>query len=134
MVPLGVVTATSVLVGNAIGRGDSTVARRVAGAGLLCGIAFMTTSALVSSRFRGFSRWATRRRGRRRGGGALIPIAGVLSGVRRAQVVASGILRGAGESRRAAVAKPRRLLGSGLPADVPRDATPDSARADGGGA
>jgi len=105
MVPLGVGIASSVLVGNAIGRGDSAAARRAAGAGILCGVGFMATTAvafialprlLASAYSNGADVVAV--------AASLIPIAGVFQVFDGAQVVASGVLRGAGETRTPAVA------------------------------
>lgn len=47
MVPLGVSQATSVLVGQAVGRGDAWAARRATGAGMLTGVGFMAATAVV---------------------------------------------------------------------------------------
>jgi MATE family multidrug resistance protein len=105
MVPLGIGTATSVLVGNAIGRGDSAGTRRAAATGLFCGAAFMTASAFlflvgaphlasIYSSDAGVVATAA----------LLIAIAGVFQIFDGVQCVATGILRGAGESRPAAIA------------------------------
>src|SRR5215204_1012403 len=53
MVPLGVSTATAVLVGQAIGAGDEARARRSAIAGMLLGTGFMYVSALAFRLFPG---------------------------------------------------------------------------------
>src|SRR5688572_6009414 len=47
MVPVGVAQATSVLVGQAVGRGDPSAARRAVGAGAITGVGFMTFTALA---------------------------------------------------------------------------------------
>src|SRR5919107_269614 len=47
MVPLGVGDAASVLVGQGVGRGDPAATRGAAAAALLCGVGFMTGTALV---------------------------------------------------------------------------------------
>ncbi len=100
MVPLGVGIASSVLVGNAIGRGDAPSARRAAGAGFLCGVGFMAASALVLVALPGLlARAYTDVDAVVVVAASLIPIAGVFQVFDGAQVVASGILRGAGETR-----------------------------------
>jgi MATE family multidrug resistance protein len=100
MVPLGVGIAASVLVGNAIGRGDSPSARRAAGAGFLCGVGFMAASALTLVALpRLLAQAYTDVDAVVVVAASLIPIAGVFQVFDGAQVVASGILRGAGETR-----------------------------------
>ena len=105
MVPLGIGTATSVLVGNAIGRGDSSAARRAAGAGVVCGAAFMLLSGATFLSVPGlFARAYADDAAVVALAASLIPIAGVFQVFDGVQCVASGILRGAGESRPAAAA------------------------------
>jgi MATE family multidrug resistance protein len=100
MIPLGVSQAAAVLVGQGVGRDDPTGARRAAGAGLLLGTAFMTATAILFLLFpellaRAFSSEvevvavAV----------LLIPLAGVFQVFDGLQVVASGILRGVGDTR-----------------------------------
>jgi MATE family multidrug resistance protein len=100
MVPLGISQATAVLVGQGVGREAPGSARRAAGAGLLLGTAFMATTALVFLFFPGvLARFysgdpevlvlAT----------ILIPLAGVFQVFDGLQVVASGVLRGVGDTR-----------------------------------
>jgi MATE family multidrug resistance protein len=105
MVPLGVAMASSVLVGNAIGRGDAADARRSAGAGLLAGAGFMVLSGLA---FLAFSRPLALLYNREAAvvatAAALIPIAGFFQVLDGLQCVATGVLRGAGETRVPAVA------------------------------
>jgi MATE family multidrug resistance protein len=96
MVPMGVGGAAAVLVGHAIGEGDLPHARRVAASAVLCGAAFMALSALVLLGFPGvFAR-------------AYTSVPGVIAGVFQVfdgtQVVASGVLRGAGDTRAAMIA------------------------------
>ncbi len=100
MVPLGVAQATSVLVGQAVGRGDAPGARRASGAGLLIGVGFMTLTAILFLAFpdllsRAFSDdapvIAT--------AAVLLPIAGVFQVFDGIQVVAAGALRGVGDTR-----------------------------------
>jgi MATE family multidrug resistance protein len=116
MVPLGVAMAASVLVGNAIGRGDAVAARKAAGAGLLVGTGFMAASAAV------FLTCATALALLYNGESdvvatatSLIPIAGVFQVFDGFQCVASGILRGAGESRMPAAANLAGYWVLGLP-------------------
>ena len=105
MVPLGFGIASSVLVGNAVGRADAAGARRAAGAGLLCGVGFMVTSAAALLAVPGlFAAGFTDDAAVLAVGVTLIPIAGIFQVFDGAQVVSSGILRGAGESRIPAVA------------------------------
>lgn len=100
MVPLGISQATAVLVGHGVGRGDPTGARRAAGAGLMLGMTFMAATAVVflllpDALARVYS------------GEAsvvalavtLIPLAGIFQVFDGLQVVASGVLRGVGDTR-----------------------------------
>ncbi len=100
MVPLGTSAAAAVLVGHAIGRGDPEGARREASAALACGVGFMALSASIISLVPGslaaiFSTevevvaMAT----------SLLPIAAAFQVFDGVQGVASGILRGAGDTR-----------------------------------
>jgi MATE family multidrug resistance protein len=104
MVPLGVSTATAVLVGHAIGAGDEDQARRSAIAGIFIGASFMCASALVFLVFPGaLARSYT--------GDAdvilltvmLIPIAGVFQVFDGIQAVAAGVLRGVGDTHAPAI-------------------------------
>lgn len=104
MVPLGVSTATAVLVGQAIGAGDEARARRSAVAGIACGTAFMGASALA---FRLFPEALA---GAYTGdatvlalAATLIPIAGVFQVFDGVQAVAAGVLRGIGDTHAPAV-------------------------------
>jgi MATE family multidrug resistance protein len=100
MVPLGVSSAAAVLVGHAIGEGDGGRAQRVAGAALLCGAAFMALTALLLLGSPGLlARTYTSVPGVLAVAAALIPIAGVFQVFDGLQVVSSGILRGAGDTR-----------------------------------
>jgi MATE family multidrug resistance protein len=100
MVPLGVGDAASVLVGQAIGRGDPAGTRGAARAALASGVAFMTTTAAL---FLGLPEPLARLYSRDPGvvavAAALIPIAGVFQVFDGLQVVAAGVLRGAGDTR-----------------------------------
>jgi MATE family, multidrug efflux pump len=99
MVPVGVAQATSILVGRAIGAGDPKGARRAAGAGLITGVGFMALTAVMFLTLpellaRAFSddapvvAIAV----------LLLPIAGVFQVFDGLQVVASGALRGVGDT------------------------------------
>ena len=100
MLPVGVAQATSVLVGQAVGRGDPPGARRAAGAGLLVGVGFMSVTAalfllipealaaLFSVDPRVIATAAT-----------LLPIAGVFQVFDGLQIVAAGALRGVADTR-----------------------------------
>jgi MATE family multidrug resistance protein len=100
MVPLGVSSAASVLVGQAVGRGDSDSARRAAGAAIAVGFAFMALSAVVmlvmpGPLARGYSADAAVVAAAM----VLLPIAGFFQVFDGLQVVSIGILRGTGDTR-----------------------------------
>jgi MATE family multidrug resistance protein len=100
MVPLGVGDAASVLVGQAIGRGDPAGARGAARAALVAGVAFMaTTAALFLCLPEPLARLYSRDLEVVTIAAALIPIAGVFQVFDGLQVVAAGVLRGAGDTR-----------------------------------
>ena len=100
MVPLGVGSASAVLVGHAIGEGDVRHVRRLAGTGLLVGAAFMAVCAAVMLFAPGpIARVYTNVAGVIAVAAALIPIAGVFQIFDGLQVVATGILRGTGDKR-----------------------------------
>ncbi len=99
MVPLGVAQAGAVLVGRAVGRGDATGARAATRAALVTGVGFMTLTAVlflavpaalasVYSADPAVVALAA----------ALIPVAGVFQVFDGTQVVASGVLRGMGDT------------------------------------
>ena len=100
MLPVGVAQATSVLVGQAVGRADPPGARRAVGAGLLVGVGFMSVTAalflvvprplaaLFSVDQRVIATAAT-----------LLPIAGVFQVFGGLQVVSAGALRGVADTR-----------------------------------
>lgn len=100
MVPLGVSQASAVLVGQRVGREDPAGARRSAGAGLLLGVSFMTLAAIgfllfpeaLAAVYSGEAPVAAV-------AAALIPLAGVFQVFDGTQVVASGVLRGVGDTR-----------------------------------
>jgi MATE family multidrug resistance protein len=100
MVPVGVAQATSVLVGQAVGRGDPSGARRATGAGLLTGVGFMAVTAVMfltlpEQLARAFSDDAPVIAA----AALLLPIAGVFQVFDGIQVVAAGALRGVGDTR-----------------------------------
>src|SRR5580765_2589265 len=100
MVPMGVGSAASVLVGHAIGAGDLPHARRLAASALLAGAGFMALSACGLLAFpRAFAGAYTSVPGVVAVAAALIPIAGVFQVFDGLQVVAAGVLRGAGDTR-----------------------------------
>jgi MATE family multidrug resistance protein len=100
MVPLGVSSATAILVGRAIGAGDDGGARRAAAAGLLIGAGFMTLMAalfigaptLLAAAYTSVEEVVVL-------AALLIPIAGCFQVFDGLQVVAAGVLRGAGDTR-----------------------------------
>jgi MATE family multidrug resistance protein len=100
MVPVGVAQATSVLVGQAVGRGDSCGARRAAGAGLLAGVGFMSLTALMFFTLpRPLASAFTDDPAVIAAVMLLLPIAGVFQVFDGLQVVAAGALRGVGDTR-----------------------------------
>lgn len=100
MVPVGVAQATSVIVGQAVGRGDPHGARRAVGAGLLAGVGFMSVTAVLflvlpeplSRLFSDDAEVVAL-------AAVLLPIAGVFQVFDGLQVVAAGALRGVGDTR-----------------------------------
>ena len=99
-VPLGIGAAAAVLVGNAIGRGDPDGARRHAGAALAGGAAFMVLSAVTFIAIpRQLAALYTTQAGALIMAARLIPVAGIFQVFDGLQVVAGGVLRGAGDTR-----------------------------------
>lgn len=100
MVPLGVSSAASILVGRAVGAGETGAVRRAGLAALVVGAGFMAVSALVLV-------LAPRLLGRAYTpdpqvialAATLIPIAGVFQLFDGIQVVSIGVLRGVGDTR-----------------------------------
>jgi MATE family multidrug resistance protein len=100
MVPLGVGGAAAAIVGRAIGRGDLAAAKRDAVAALVVGVSFMVIAAgvfltipgAIASGFASDAATVAM-------AAALIPIAGVFQIFDGIQVVALGVLRGAGDTR-----------------------------------
>ena len=104
MVPLGVSTATAVLVGQAIGAADETRARRSAIAGILVGTAFMCASAIAFRLFpTALARSYTADGTVVALAATLIPIAGVFQVFDGIQAVAAGVLRGIGDTHAPAI-------------------------------
>jgi MATE family multidrug resistance protein len=100
MVPLGVSQASSILVGQGVGREDLPGARRAAGAGLLLGVAFMTLTAVLFLSFPElFARVYSGEAPVVALAVTLIPLAGIFQVFDGLQVVSSGILRGIGDTR-----------------------------------
>jgi MATE family multidrug resistance protein len=100
MFPLGISAAASVLVGHAVGRGDAVEARRAAITALLCGVGFMSLSAVVLLAFPELlARLYTTEPAVIAIAAMLIPLAGVFQVFDGTQVVSTGILRGIGDTR-----------------------------------
>jgi MATE family multidrug resistance protein len=119
MVPLGVGDAASVLVGQAVGRGDPEGTRGAARAAFACGVTFMAVAGAVFLLFpEQLARLYSRDLEVISVAAALIPIAGVFQVFDGTQVVAGGVLRGLGDTRAPMVAN---LLGYwlvGIPVSV----------------
>ena len=99
-VPLGIGAAAAVLVGNAIGRNDPDGARRNAGAALACGAAFMVLTGLTFIAIpKQLAAFYTAEAGVLLVAAQLIPVAGIFQVFDGLQVVAGGVLRGAGDTR-----------------------------------
>ena len=100
MVPLGVSAAVAVLVGQAVGRGDPMGARRSARTALLVGATFMlVTSTLFLTLPRSLAGLYTDSEAVLLMAAALLPLAGIFQVFDGIQVVASGVLRGLGDTR-----------------------------------
>ena len=100
MVPMGLGAAAAVLVGQAVGRGDAAGARQASRAALVCGVAFMTASAVVMLLIPDILAGVyTSQADVLATAVLLIPIAGVFQIFDGIQVVAVGILRGIGDTR-----------------------------------
>jgi multidrug resistance protein, MATE family len=100
MVPLGVGDAASVLVGQGVGRGDSQATRGAAASALLCGVGFMTGTAVVFLTLPvSLALLYTPDYEVVLVAASLIPLAGIFQVFDGTQAVAAGILRGLGETR-----------------------------------
>jgi MATE family multidrug resistance protein len=99
MVPLGVGSAAAVRVGRAVGAGDQARAKQAARAAFVCGMGFMSLTALLFLVFpRLLAALFTSDAGVIAIAGVLIPIAGVFQIFDGAQAVGAGILRGLGDT------------------------------------
>lgn len=100
MVPFGIGTAASVLVGRAVGGGRPDEARRLTSAALVVGVAFMTATATI---FRAFPEALARAYSPDPAvvgvAAGLVPLAGLFQVFDGIQVVAMGVLRGIGDTR-----------------------------------
>jgi MATE family multidrug resistance protein len=100
MVPLGVSSAASVLVGRAVGAASPDAARRAAIAALGVGFAFMILSGLMLATLPlPLARIYTSDAGVLALAAALLPLAGVFQVFDGLQVVSIGVLRGVGDTR-----------------------------------
>jgi MATE family multidrug resistance protein len=100
MIPVGVAQATSVIVGQAVGKGDPPSARRAVGAGLLTGMGFMAvTAALFLTIPETLARVFSEDLEVVAAAALLLPIAGAFQIFDGLQVVAAGALRGVGDTR-----------------------------------
>jgi MATE family multidrug resistance protein len=100
MVPLGVGDAASVLVGRGVGRGDVPETQGAARAAFACGVAFMSVTAAIFLAWPvSLARLYTPNLEVIGLAASLIPIAGVFQVFDGLQVVASGVLRGLGDTR-----------------------------------
>jgi len=100
MVPLGVSAAVAVLVGQAVGRGDALGARRSARTALLVAATFMlVTATLFLTIPRSLASLYTNADAVLVMAAALLPLAGTFQVFDGIQVVASGVLRGLGDTR-----------------------------------
>jgi MATE family multidrug resistance protein len=99
MVPLGVATAASVLVGRSVGAGDVESARWHAASALACGVGFMLVSAAAFTLAPRLLAGAyTRDPAVIAAAAALLPIAGAFQLFDGVQAVSSGVLRGSGDT------------------------------------
>jgi MATE family multidrug resistance protein len=105
MVPVGISTAGAVRVGHAIGAQDGERARRAARVSFICGVGFMSLTALM---FLTIPVWLARLFTSDAAvigvASLLIPVAGVFQVFDGIQAVAAGVLRGIGDTRAPLVA------------------------------
>lgn len=100
MIPVGVAQAASVLVGQAVGRGDPPGARRAAGAGLAAGAGVMCVTAVLFLTLPGpLARLYSADAAVVATAALLLPIAGIFQVFDGLQVVSAGVLRGVGDTR-----------------------------------
>ena len=116
MVPLGVASAASVMVGHAIGAGDTAASQRDAVAALALGVGFMAVMGVLLLVAPGpFARLYTADAAAAAIAAGLLPIAGLFQVFDGMQAVASGILRGAGDTTAAMVLHVLSFWGIGVP-------------------
>lgn len=116
MVPLGVASAASVMVGQAIGAGDTAASQRDAVAALALGVGFMAVMGVVLLLAPGpFARLYTADASVVLVAAGLLPIAGLFQVFDGMQAVASGILRGAGDTTAAMLLHVLSFWGIGVP-------------------
>jgi MATE family multidrug resistance protein len=119
MVPLGVGDAASVLVGQAVGRGDPEGTRGAARAAFACGVTFMAmTGAIFLSFPEDLARLYSRDPAVTGVAAILIPIAGVFQVFDGTQVVAGGVLRGLGDTRAPMIANLLGYWAVGIPVSL----------------
>lgn len=100
MVPVGVAQATSVVVGQAVGRGEPEAARRAVGAGLVTVTGVMAITAVMFLTIPGpLARVFSNDPVVVAAAAALLPIAGVFQIFDGLQVASAGALRGVGDTR-----------------------------------
>lgn len=100
MVPLGVGAAAAVRVGRAVGVGDAAGARAAAHAAYICGVGFMSLTALAFLAFpRQLAAMMTNDAAVIAIAATLIPIAGIFQIFDGGQAVGAGVLRGLGDTR-----------------------------------
>lgn len=116
MVPMGVAGAAAVMVGHAVGRGDTAASRRDAVAALVCGVGFMAAMAVLFWLIPDVLANAYTTDGPTRLMAAtLIPIAAVFQVFDGTQVISTSILRGAGDTRVAMVLHMLSFWAVGIP-------------------
>jgi MATE family multidrug resistance protein len=119
MVPQGIGGAAAVLVGQAVGAGDASRARRAAAASLAAGAAFMLLAGLVLVALPGpLARLFSVEAPVVAVAVLLLPIAGVFQLFDGIQVVSIGILRGVGDTRAPVVLNVLGFWLIGLPASL----------------
>lgn len=100
MIPVGIAQATSVVVGQAVGRDDPDAARRAVGAGLATATAVMAVTAVLFLTIPGpLARIFSNDPVVVAAAAALLPIAGVFQIFDGLQVASAGALRGVGDTR-----------------------------------
>ncbi|HJU64366.1 MAG TPA: MATE family efflux transporter, partial [Gemmatimonadaceae bacterium] len=119
MVPLGVSAAAAVLVGRAVGRGDAESARRFAQSAVFCGVGFMALTGILFLAMPGvLARIYTADAQVIALSATLIPLAGLFQIFDGLQVVATGVLRGAGDTRAPMVVNVLGFWLAGMPISV----------------